>query len=325
MKILHVNNVANVPEGLVRGLIKIGIDAHLYQPYTGIDKQNRLKKLGVIANRMSDIRSLAKQVHKEKYDIVHIHYAYFGVLGILGGYPYWLHCHGTDIRRNLVHPVYGKPTTMSLAKAKHILYSTPDLKTFADKVRPDAVFLPNPIQTDLFKPKDYSGPRGKILLISRIDKVKGIDTALGALEKLKTQNPSVKIDAFAWGPDLDRFGDKGFVNFIPRVAHKDFGKLISNYQVIVGQFSLGIMSMSELEAMACARPVVCSFNYQNWYDEAPPLMQAKDEDEIVLQVEGLLAKPKLCEEIGLAGRDWVAKYHDYISVARKLAKMYEDR
>ncbi|MCL6471227.1 MAG: glycosyltransferase family 4 protein [Firmicutes bacterium] len=323
MKVLHVNNVANVPEGLVRGLNSIGVEAHLFQPFTGINKTGRFAKLSVLAHRIRDTRLVAKQVLKENYDIVHIHYAYFGILGILGGYQYWLHCHGTDIRRNLNNPAYGKITSLSLMRAKRVLYSTPDLKKYADKIRPDAVFLPNPIQTDKFKPRSLKGTDGKILLISRIDKVKGIDTAFKAFEILKKQNPTVQIDVFSWGPDLARFKNKQFVNFIPTVKHEELGELISNYQIIVGQFDLGIMGMSEMEAMACARPVVSYFKYQDWYAEAPPLISTKNEVEIAAQIEGLLAKPKLCEEIGQAGRGWVIKYHDYIAVAKKLAELYK--
>lgn len=323
MKVLHVNNVANVPDGLVKGLKKVGVDATLYQPYTGINKPGKFSKLQVVTNRIADARALAAQIRKEHYDIVHIHYAYFGVLGILGGYPYWLHCHGTDIRRNLYHPLFKKPTAMSLNRAGKVFYSTPDLKVHAGKVRPDAMFLPNPIQTEMFEPKGFDGTRGKVLLISRIDKIKGIDLAFSALEKLKKRNPSVQIDAILWGPDLDRFKDKDFVNFIPKVTHQGIAGLIPNYQVIIGQFELGIMGMSEMEAMACARPVVSVFEYGDWYAEAPPLISSRDEDEIVTRTEELLNDVGLCEGIGLAGRDWVVKYHDYVSVAERLAKTYE--
>ncbi|MBE0447864.1 MAG: glycosyltransferase family 4 protein [Actinobacteria bacterium] len=323
MKVLHVNNVANVPDGLVKGLREIGIEASLYQPYTGIDKPGGLSKLRVITNRVGNARALAAQISRERYDVVHIHYAYFGMLGVLGRYPYWLHCHGTDIRRNLYHPAYKKITFMSLEQADRVLYSTPDLKAHAEKARTDAIFLPNPVHTEMFKPKDFEGTGDKVLLISRIDKVKGVDVAFSALEKLRKSNPALQIDAFAWGSDLERFKNCGFVNFIPKVSHKDIADIIPNYRVIVGQFELGIMGMSEMEAMACARPVICRFEYQNWYAEAPPLVLAKGEDEIVERIEELLAKPKLCKEIGFSGREWVVKYHDYISVAERLAKMYE--
>lgn len=323
MKVLHVNNVANVPDGLVRGLQEIGVNASLYQPYTGINRVGALGKLRVVTNRIADIRALAKQIRKEKYDIVHIHYAYFGVLGVLGRYPYWLHCHGTDIRRNLYHPAFKTATALSLSKAQKVLYSTPDLKEHAEKTRPDAVFLPNPIYTEIFKPRTFEGTRGKILLISRLDKIKGIDVAFGALEKIKQRNPAVQIDAFQWGPDFERLKSKEYVNFIPKVTHKEIAELIPNYQIIIGQFNLGILSMSEMEAMACTRPVICSFEYEDWYSEAPPLVVAENEEEIVCKVEELLAKPKLCEEIGLAGREWVVKYHDYVSVAERLLGMYE--
>ncbi|MEW5706967.1 MAG: glycosyltransferase family 4 protein [Actinomycetota bacterium] len=343
MKVLHVNNVANVPDALVKGLREIGIDAYLYQPFVGkggpinqandpvnrttttgmgINKQGGFGKLSVIANRIADAKTLANQVNRERYDIVHIHYGYFGVLGILGGYHYWLHCHGTDLRQNLYHPLYKKVTTLSLSKATQVLYSTPDLKKHVEKARHDAAFLPNPIHTQMFKPTNYTGPAGKILLVSRMDKVKGIDIAFRALEKLKKRNPKVQIDAFAWGPEFERLKNKDFVNFIPRIPHEKVNELISNYQIVVGQFEIGAIGMSEMEAMACARPVICYFEYQDWYAEAPPLVLAKTDDEIVDKIEYLLANPHQCEEIGITSRDWIVKYHDYISVAKRLAEMY---
>jgi len=323
MKILHVNNVANVPAGLVEGLRKIGVDAALYQPYTGINTRGKLGKLKVISNRIADTRALGEKIKRERFDIVHIHYAYFGMLGILGGYPYWLHCHGTDIRRNLYHPLFKTATSMSLNRAEQVFYSTPDLKVHAEKARQDAIFLPNPVRTELFEPKGFNGTANKILLISRIDKVKGIDVAFRALERVKKNNPALEIDAFMWGPDLDRFKDCGFVNFIPTTAHEEIASIIPSYRVIVGQFELGIMGMSEMEAMACARPVVSHFEYQDWYAEAPPLALAKTEDEIVERVEELIENPELCEELGFTGREWVIKYHDYIAVAERLARLYE--
>lgn len=323
MKVLHVNNVASVAESLVNGLRKLGVDADLYQPYTGIESFGKLSGFKVGVNRFLDARTLAANIRRETYDIVHIHYAYFGMLAVLGNYPYWLHCHGTDVRRNLYHPAFRQITRISLKRAERVLYSTPDLKTHAEHYRPDASLLPNPVRVDLFRPRRRSKITGRILLISRIDKVKGINIAFKALEKLKREYPNLEIDAFAWGPDFKDFKDKQFVNFIPTTTHRGMAELIPNYQVIIGQFELGIMAMSEMEAMACAKPVICRFDYHNLYPETPPVVGARKEDEIVSKVKWLLENPKLCQEIGEAGRDWVVKYHGYISIAEKLAKDYE--
>lgn len=323
MKILHVNNVASVAESLVAGLRKLGVDAELYQPYTGVDKSGKLGKFKVGINRALDVRTLAANVKREVYDIVHIHYAYFGMLAVLGDYPYWLHCHGTDIRRNLYRPPFRKITQVSLKHAERVLYSTPDLKAHAERHRPDASLLLNPVRIDLFRPRSPRKPKGKILLISRIDKIKGVSTALNALERLKNKYPGLEIDAFAWGADFENFRNKRFINFIPKTTHQGMAELIPDYQVIIGQFELGILGMSEMEAMSCAKPVVCRFDYQSIYPEAPPIVRAGGEDEIVSGVEELLANPKLCKEIGEAGRDWVVRYHGYIPVAERLARDYE--
>jgi glycosyltransferase involved in cell wall biosynthesis len=83
--------------------------------------------------------------------------------------------------------------------------------------------------------------------------------------------------------------------------------------------------MSEMEAMACARPVVCDFTYGSWYPQEPPIVQAKTVEEITDRIQNLIDNPSMCKDIGEAGRNWVMDNHDYIAVAKRLAKMYEKK
>ena len=41
---------------------------------------------------------LIRRIRAGNFELVHIHYAYLGNIGSLGGFPYILHCHGTDLR-----------------------------------------------------------------------------------------------------------------------------------------------------------------------------------------------------------------------------------
>jgi len=263
LKILHVNNVANVPATLVKGLTVSGIEAELYHPKTGGYTLGKVGKICLSFQRFGEILSLSKYIKREKFDIVHIHYAYFGLFGILGGYPYWLHCHGTDVRRNLYHPLFKHITVSSLKRAGKVFYSTPDLYEYVSKLRSDAIFLPNPIDTNLFSPVPNNTTGKRILIISRIDNEKGADKIFQAVKKIKEKHSEVEIAAFAWGRHLDTYKDAK-VTFIARVEYAKMPTIINSFDIVIGQIELGSMGMSELETMACAKPVMCCFRYKKW-------------------------------------------------------------
>ncbi len=326
MKVLHVNNVADVPNQLVRGLVKLGVDAELYQPYIGGFSVGKLGKVKVATRRLADIKNVADEIKRKNFELVHIHYAYFGLLGVLGRFPFWLHCHGTDVRRNLNHPLYKVPTVTSLKKAERVLYSTPDLKTHIDRIRTDGIYLPNPIDTDAYSPLETSRlptPVKRILLISRIEEIKGAAQTFAAASILKKRFPKIEIAAPKWGPELAKYESNQAVDFFPRVPYEEMASLINGFDIVVGQTKLGILSMSELEAMACAKPLICHFAFRESYQKAPPTLEARTADEIVEHVERLIVNPEDANALGNQGRDWVVENHNYLTVAQKLLSLYQ--
>lgn len=322
MKIAHVRDVANVASTLVDGLNALGNQAELV-PVTvsGANYPVPLKAL-FLPHRLSEGLKINKYLKAQKFDIVHLHVAYMGWLGILGKYPFFLHCHGIDLYRNLYHPLLRKITIKALQAAEKIFYSTPDLMAHVARIRPDAIFLPNPINMTNFQPAEPNNPAPRVLFISRLDEVKGTDVAFAAIQQIKRKRPEVQIDVFAMGGQIANYRDRSDVNFIPKVAYGDMPALLNLYDIILGQFKLGIVSMSELEAMACGKPVVSYFSYPQFYDEPPPLYSTKDVNGIVDYVSALLDDPIMRRQSGEQGRDWVVRHHDHVAVAKILETEY---
>jgi len=92
--------------------------------------------------------------------------------------------------------------------------------------------------------------------------------------------------------------------------------------VVVGQLRLGILSMSELEGMACGKPVVGEFRYPDTYDKAPPILTGDAPEECAAQVMRLLDSATLRASVGERSREWVVEHHDYRQVARLIEGYY---
>ncbi len=325
MHILHVNDIANVGATLVDGLAALGHQAELRRLRLVAGQRSTAVKLLAAPLRLQELGAVNHQVRRGRYDIVHIHFAYLGWLGILGRYPYILHCHGSDVRRDLHDPLRRWPILQSLKRARRVLVSTPDLLDIVQPFRPDAHFLPNPIHTENFQPDPLKeSHRARILLISRLDSIKGIDIAFQAIAHLHAAAPDIEVTAIAAGPEYPRYAHVAGVRFIPPVAYAEMPALLNAHDIIVGQFAFGVLGMSELESLACGKPVICHSAYAEVYPDPPPVFASRDPAAIAGQILTWVAHPAAMAEIGAQGRAWAIKYHDYLSVSRQLETLYAE-
>ncbi len=326
MKIIHVRDVANVAHFLVRGLSELGHEVDFISPSESAEQRVWRKAL-TAHRRLDDGLRINAHIHQQGFDIVHFHYANSGWMGTLGRYPYFLHCHGSDVRLDLYHPVRKWPVLRSLRGACGVFISTPDLYQHVASVRPDAVFLPNPIDTRIFSPlPNGSHTNTRILINQALKASKAPDVAFGAARLLKRAYKDLEICAIAHGPELERFRDCDEVQFIEPVPHWRMPEVINSFDIILGQFEIGSLGVSELESMACSKPVVSCVDqvmYSEWYSEPPPILSACEIDAVVEAVVSLIQQRDLGEELSSQARAWVLEHHDYLEVATTLAARYQ--
>lgn len=323
MRIVHVNDIASVGTTLVAAQRLLGHDATLRPLRLVAGGGPAALKLLALPARLGELRAVNRDVRAAGADVVHVHYAYMGWAGILGRYPYVVHCHGTDVRAGLRDPLRGPLVRRSLAAARAVFVSTPDLLPLVCPLRPDALLVPNPVDTSVFRPREDAPPAaGTILLISAFSEVKRVDVAVEAVRLLRTRRPDVRVTAVDHGPLADRYRDEPGLRFVPRRPHEEMAALIREHAIVLGQFGIGSLGMAELEAMACGRPVVCHHVQERAYPEPPPLLAAGSPELAAEHLERLVDDPETASEMGARASAWVLEHHGYLEVARRLVDRY---
>ena len=325
MRILHVRDAANVARFLVRGLSALGQTAELRCPAECAQESLWLKSV-TVPRRIMDGLQINAYIRKHEFDVVHLHYGNSGWMGALGRYAYFLHCHGSDVRVDMYRPVRKWLVMHGLRRAGGVFFSTPDLYAHVSPIRPDAVYLPNPIDTRLFRPASNGDHANVRLLINQALKPsKAPEIAFRAARQIKRMFTGVEICAFAYGPELERFRSYDEVRFIDVVPHSRMAQLINSFDIIIGQFGIGSLGVSELESMACGKPVVCYVDeaaYDLWCDEPPPVFSARHAEAVSEAVATLIQQRNLREEAGRKGCKWVERNHDYLRVASRVLSHY---
>jgi glycosyltransferase involved in cell wall biosynthesis len=317
MRIAEVNDIASVASELARGLRDRGHDVTVIQPRLFGGGLHWAVKPVVSPVRLLEWTRLVRRLRAEQYDLIHIHYAYLGMVGVLGKFPYLLHCHGSDIWQ--ITPFTRYITSRALKNAGHVFYATPDLAAVLDQ-RPDAEFLPNPIDTEAFRALSPASDSTAVYIACALDDLKGAPALLEACRILAAQRPDIRLTAIAGGKYTPDFEALPNVGLLPRQARSDLPAVISRHGIVVGQTNLGAAGMAELESMSCARPVVCHFTFGGAYPEPPPFVAGKTGPEIAAAVIRLVDDPALRARTGGEGRAWIERHHDLRRITERVER-----
>jgi len=329
LRILQVNQINRIAYMYADDLMQRGHDVEVYEPSFIGGFAPLPIKLALMPGRILDLRRVVGKLNQNHFDIIHIHWASYGVLGLVSKIPFIVHCHGSDVRDRLNQPLFRSVLTTILRRAAAVMCITPDLLPVVQSIRSDAIFSPAPMDTRLFTPGERSTSSSTsswtILLFARLDPGKGVDLAIQGITCFAHRHPDVRVQLLDWGVLKEKYKQQyaQSFEFIPRVAADKVEHLIQSADVIIGQLALGALGLSEFQAMSCAKPVIASFRYQKAYPTPPPLCQATTSEEVFEHLEYLFQHPEEGISLGRKSREWVIENHDHRILGRRLESLYE--
>ena len=253
-------------------------------------------------------------------DIIHLHWARYAPFVQTNHVPLVVHAHGSDVRGR-ADSIAGLLVQRSLRRAALVLASTPDLLSELPR---GAIYLPNPIDTEFFAPPaDDSNSGQRVFIHSRLSDVKGADTIVDAVRRIHESRPALEIAGFRSGSRYDDRAEEIGVRLLPPADRAGVVRALQAATVVIGQQRIGTLGLSELEAMACGRPVLASLRAGR-YESAPPVINVTSSKELAEACIALLDDPHHCESLGRQARDYVMIHHERAMVASRLVELYSE-
>jgi hypothetical protein len=308
-RVLHVNDCAFTAANLVHEANGRGLPwsmmplAATGQSWAG--PVAKVRRAGLGAAWLSRLAARAGRA-----DLLHVHFATVYRHTRLVPRRFVLHCHGSDVRTLQYDPRYTATIHRALARAERVFYSTPDLAEHTLPHRPDAVYLPVPIDTGALPAwAPTSGPP-QVLFASRWDDSKGLPAQLAIAKGLvaAAQGSGAQIVGLDWGPAAAAARDAG-VRLLPRRAHAGYLRLLASAQVVVGQSS-GILAASELEALGIGVPLLMTADHALYRDATPPVLDSArtSPDDVVQAAVQAVTDPAATAQ-SQRGPAWVREHH----------------
>jgi glycosyltransferase involved in cell wall biosynthesis len=321
LSVVHLNDLAFTGTTLVRRLRELGVDAVLIDPVQPGRDLRWPWRLRAVPRRYTALLAAALRARRRRPQLVHLHYARMGWMARLVDRPYVLHCHGTDVRGVRPDSRWGRLTAPWMRDAARVLYATPDLAEWVLPFRPDAEFLPNPIEIPALPAEP---PRTDLLVGVRFDPVKGADRVIEVIRRLRAIRPQTSLTLVERGGQLaealEAAGPDAWK--VPFLPHDDMPALISRHRLALGQLAVGALGTYELEAMAGGVPTAAAFRFADAYPEPPPLVAGDSPQDIAEGLARLLDDEPARLALGQASRAWVERHHGAEAVTRRVLALY---
>ena len=285
----YIGGTEQVVFYLSRELVKMGCDVKVIcadEPHTGDGvieniKVRRIPYLGKIANSNISL-SLAKELIKEDFDVIHTHLPHpysadiSALISLIKNKPLFLTYHN-DITGSSFYKIIASGYNITLLKFllrraykifithRNYLKSSPFLKPFARKI----IVAPLGVDTEKFKPMQVPGKEDNIIFflskLDRFHRYKGLEILLESLKSLRSKIP-LRLYVGGAGELLEYYrrlakenGLENNVTFLGELGGDELARFYNLCDVFVlssvssVQEGFGLVA---LEAMACGKPVV---------------------------------------------------------------------
>src|SRR5665647_1036576 len=310
MKILHVRNIANVAYNLSlqqkkmgdRVLIfditenftseKIDISLNLPMRYSKRDLFNRFQIIS---------KNLLTIIHKEKFDIFHLHDA--GIFPHDIDIPLFfkrfgkvvVHWHGSKLRD------HGKTFGSKFADAK--IVSTPDLLKYA----PEAIWIPNSIPWHGLGKINRDDEKIIIGHAPTDRKLKGTKYFIEAFDQLKKEHPNIEC------------------LLIENKSHMEALKLLQTCDIVVDSVGLGWYGVltNEVQQMGIPCCVTIKPELEKFINKPSGIVNVSP-GNLKQKLEELILDESLRIKLGNYGKKYVNAVHNSEKTAKEIQSIYSN-
>lgn len=285
----------------------------------------------------------------EEYDLVQ-GYALDPILPLLCGSKAWTaYEHGTLREIPFQETAVGRTCALAYAEAPIVFVTNSDVLPSVERLGLDSkrmVYLPHAVDTDkLFAFADEyaslrppSGSRIRIYAPSRQDWVdgdvswsKGNDRFLRAAAELAPRY-DFQLTLGEWGRDLEASRALARelelihrIDWVPPLRKRELWSRYLSSHAVVDQFTLTAIGGVAFEAMALGCRVITALDAsetERFFGRSPPLLGAREVDEIAATLESVLRDPDDAAGVGAASRAWVVERHSSDRIVELQAAAY---
>jgi glycosyltransferase involved in cell wall biosynthesis len=190
--------------------------------------------------------------------------------------------------------------------------------------------LPNGVDLDYFTP-DMAGERqdNMVVLSGKMSYHANVTMVVDFIEKIMphvwSHNPQVKVWVVGKDPPPKLTAYSENQNIYVTGTVDDIRPYLRKATISASPIPYGAGIQNKvLEAMACGTPVVATRQAVSALDIQPDdeVMVAGSPDEFAAKLIALLESPELRAGIGIAGRRYVERNHDWAVVTTRLVEVY---
>ena len=294
------------------------------------------------------MRDLARFIRASKQDVVHCHDGLMSIHGCLAsrlvGVPSVPHVHGLSpalgpARRRFIHRIVWRAAARIVGVSNHVARELVAMGASAAKIRA----IPNGVDMDGFRRDGETSVARQAFglrmgtpvlgVVSRLYSVKGVDLALESFAHVARQLPDAHLLIAGRGPERHLLESRvrqlsldDRVHFLGHVT--DVPQVLAAMDVVLVTSRSEAFSLSSVEAMAAARPVIA------WDHEGPAeivvdgetgrLVPPFDTEALASGCIDLLTDPARARSLGQAGRVRAERLYSLEVMLERWQQLYSE-